>query len=461
MLGIELEPSLLSLAHDMFTRLKLAPERFRICTDTAPDSILSTAMELGKFRRIKEVRLSGGKELHPKDYDSLVEAISINNRLAWRNRMTLVRLGRLWVKNVITNLATLPWEQVAPPMALPGPIMLCGAGPSLNNVLPWIKEHFMYMTIIAVDTAAGTLAQAGIRPDQVVCLEAQAHNLPDFVPLTGIELSLVADISAHPASFRIVQGQKNLVSSQWLNTRFLDRLASAGLPIQSVPPLGSVGVLAARLAVQQRQVIFLAGLDFAFQRAITHCKGSPSDLNERRLETRLYKHGRNWALSFGQDVVATSSGSLGNAILSMYASCAGIELKGAEVYDLRGGFGLPLPATAISLEQASKMLAGQNDSSDTTLFKNATSNGYTELYRGKALAFLENELRLARELSHSLRRAGGESLAGIIKDCDYMYAHFPDPERVETLEIDALKRLALESGYWQARLQTALAFMNS
>ena len=193
---------------------------------------------------------------------------------------------------------------------------------------------------MAVDTAAGALVQAGIHPDLVVCLEAQAHNLPDFTPLTGLEPTLVADISAHPASFRLVKGPKILVSSQWMKSRFLERLSSTGLPIQAVPPLGSVGVLAARLAVQYGQPIFLAGLDFSFQRAVTHCKGSPSDLAERRLETRLYKQNGNWALSCGQGVFPTADGNLGTAILSMYASCASIELKGATVYDLRGGFGL-------------------------------------------------------------------------------------------------------------------------
>jgi hypothetical protein len=469
-LGIELDASLLAIAKDMVAKLELDPSRFRLCNSTVPGTILAEAAETGKFRRIKEVRLSGGRDLHPREYDRLVETITINNRLAWRNHMTLVKLGRLWVKNVITNLATLPWEQLGPPRIVQKPIMLCGAGPSLNQTLPWIKRNSRHLTIMAVDTAAGALVQAGIEPDWVVCLEAQAHNLPDFTPLTGLEPTLVADISAHPASFRLVKGQKILVSSHWTNSRFLERLSSAGLPIQGVPPLGSVGVLATRLAVQQGQPVFLAGLDFSFQRALTHCKGSPSDLAERRLETRLYKQNRNWALSCSQNVFPTLDGNLGTAILSMYASCAAIELDGAIVYDLRDGFGLPLPATAISLDQAEEFLISRPIPAEQAgNYKPAQDMGReTEqdvaqvkgqgavFYRAAATAFLENELALARNLALCLRSGSYDQLGRLIQDCDYMYAHFPDPQRVEALEIDALKRLALEAIYWQTRLQTAL-----
>jgi len=458
--GLELEASLLSIAKESFAKLELEPARFRLCSSTTPATILTEASELGKFRRVKEVRLCGGRDLHPREFDSLIDTISLNNRLVWRNRMTLVRLGRLWVKNVITNLATLPWDQVELSKASQKPIMLCGAGPSLNQALPWIKKQARHLTIMAVDTAAGALVQAGIHPDRVVCLEAQAHNLPDFTPLSSLELTLVADISAHPASFRVVRGPKNLVSSKWMDSRFLDRLSNAGLPLHLVPPLGSVGVLAARLAVQQGQILFLAGLDFSFQRAITHCKGSPVDLAERRRETRLYKHKGNWDLSFGQGVTAGSGGSLGNAILSMYASCAGMELQGARVYDLRAGFGLPLPATAISLEQADDLLASSFVSPGPIESAQGSScaafNKGAAFYREAAAAFLEKELVLAKELAHRLRSSGGKPLGRMIRDCDYMYAHFPDPQRVEAMEIDALRRLALEAGYWQNRLQLAL-----
>jgi hypothetical protein len=484
-LCVELEASLLPIAMKAFTGLNLDPSRFRLVDTSLPEAILSEASRFGKFRRVKELRLSGGKDLHALEYDALVKAITVNNRLAWRNQMTLVRLGRLWVKNVISNLANLPWEQVVPSIPSRKPVMLCGAGPSLDTVLPWLKVHASWLTIISVDTAAGALVQAGIFPDQVVCLEAQAHNLPDFTPLSGLEPTLVADISAHPATFRIIGGSKNLVSSQWMDSGFLDRLANAGLPIQNVPPLGSVGVLAARLAVQHGQMIFVAGLDFSFVPGRTHCTGSPSNLAEHQRETRLYKQARNWALSYSPGVVPLNGGSLGNSLLSMYATCAGVELRGATVFDLRGGFGLPLPARRISLEQAGQLLTTKPEGppdmcgggkSERSTSSNAgipsasrsgshqdTAQGFSRgaLYRSAAKAFLENELELAEALSRSLRAGDKCVITGLVKDCSYMYAHFPDPQRVEAMEMDALKRLALESEYWQTRLQTALSTMES
>jgi hypothetical protein len=255
-----------------------------------------------------------------------------------------------------------------------------------------------------------------------------------------------------------------------MESRFLHRLSRAGLPVQTVPPLGSVGVLAARLAVQQEQPIFLAGLDFMFRRGITHCKGSPSDLVERQMETRLYKQGRNWSLSFAEGVVPATGGGLGNAILSMYADSAEIELKNAAVYDLRGGFGLPLPATAVTPDQAQELLAASQfyrDKSDgITSFlamdsKTMQNTEKNRTLRAAAVAFLEHELALARNLADRLRTSSKDRLGDLVLDCDYMYAHFPDPQRVEALESDALNRLALEAGYWQHRLQTALSLPGS
>jgi hypothetical protein len=463
LLCVELDLPLLAIAREAFASLDLDPARFRLAHTTLPEAILAHASGLGKFRRVKELRLSGGKDLHPADYDALLEAITVNNRLAWRNQMTLVRLGRLWVRNVISNLANLPWEQVFPSIPARKPVMLCGAGPSLDRVLPWLKKHAPQMTIICVDTAAGALAQNGILPDQVVCLEAQAHNLPDFTPLAGMEPTLVGDISAHPATYRIIRGPKNLVSSQWMDSGFLDRLAGSGLPIQKVPPLGSVGVLAARLAVQQGQMIFVSGLDFSFVPGLTHCTGSPSNLAEHHRETRLYKQNLNWALSYGPGVVPLPGGNLGNSLLSMYASCAGVELRGAVVFDLRDGFGLPLPARRISLEQAGELLATRPEVVPGTHScdqqEAAQTPSQAALYRNASKAFLENELQLAKALSSSLRAGDKSRSTELIRKCNYMYGHFPDPERVEAMEIDALKRLALESEYWQARLQTALSIM--
>ena len=474
--GVELEPSLLSYAQIYFSKLELDPKRFRLGSSTTPEIILTEAAILGNFRRVRELRLSGGRELNPSGYEHLIETITINNRIAWRNRMTLVRLGRLWVKNVITNLATLPWEHVVPEVTATRPIVLCGAGPSLNNALGWIKKHARQLTIIAVDTAAGTLVQAGITPDQLVCLEAQAHNLPDFTPLARLRLNLVADITAHPASFRIMNGPKKLVLSQWMTSRFLDRLLASGLPFTPVPPLGSVGVLAARMAVRQRQVLFVTGLDFSFVQGMTHCIGSPSDLAERLLETRLYKQNKNWDLSYAPGVNPTAKGELSNAILSMYATSAGVELQNASVFDIRAGFGQPLPAPAITFKQADDLLSSLSQETsqntpadelvsivayhqDTRKDQAQAVTGMTMQgaeYRNAAKIFMEKELRLAKNLAGCLRAGDIPLNIESIRDCDYMYAHFPDPERVEALELDALKRLAAEAGYWQTRLQAAL-----
>ena len=59
------------------------------------------------------------------------------------------------------------------PQVLPAdhPVVLVASGPSLDDQLPWLREHQQQLTIVAAGSALGSLLQAGIRPAAVVYLE--------------------------------------------------------------------------------------------------------------------------------------------------------------------------------------------------------------------------------------------------------------------------------------------------
>jgi len=407
-----------------------------------------------RFRRAIEVRVSGGRALHEAEYDRVLAAIDADIQIRFRNRLALVRMGRLWTKNIIANLGSMRWEALVPIGAGGKPIVVCGAGPSLDGALPVLDRHREGLFVLACDTASGALARAGIIPDAVVCLEGQVYNVEDFLPLEGRPAALVADLTAHPASFRALPGSLSLTLSEYTDSAFLKRLAASGLPLTLVPPLGSVGVLAIRIARLLGGPVLVAGLDFAFNQGRTHCSGSPADLRARRTESRTEKRSAAWASSFRDGCTRRQDGSLTDPALAMYAALAAGELRGLDAWDLRGGFGAGLPLRATTPRDMALLAEGKSVRGEAGQLG---SHMDPEHCRELARNFLAVELERAENVAAALRTGTTpERLKALLADADFLYFHFPDPERVLELEDDALRRVAAEAAYWRGRLADAL-----
>lgn len=442
---------------------------------------LETGNRPRRFRRVVEVRLSAGWALHEASYRQVLSAISDDIALRFRNRLSLVRMGRLWAKNVIANLGAIDWEKVAPLPGAEKPVLVCGAGPSLDAAIPLMARHRSDIYILACDTAAGALAARGLLPDAIVCLEGQVINVADFLPLSGQPVRLVADLSAHPSSFRLANTESlTLTLSEWTESAFIQRLARAGLPLLPVPPLGSVGVLAIHLAGLFGLPVALAGLDFSFMQGKTHCDGSPADVRARMRETRTEKRGAAWDSSFREACTRLRDGSITDPALSMYAALAATELRPIDGYELRSGLGLPLPlkplpeqglfalaiapttasatapATSSAAGQAGAGMAGGKQRLSGERRAIGAGRVDAETCRRRAAAFLEGELERVEALATALRDGGDRvEIQQLLAEADFLYAHFPDPDRVLALENDALRRVAAEAAYWRGRLEAA------
>lgn len=416
-------------------------------------SALEASMHPARFRRVVEVRLSGGRALAADVYDAAIAALDADIAIRYRNKLAMVRMGRLWTRNVIANLASMRWSEVSPLPRDARPVVVCGAGPSLDDALPLLRTYRQGLNIIAVDTAAGALVRAGILPDMVLCLEAQIYNVADFLTTTRMRTRLVADLSAHPSSFRATDGPLTLLSSQWTQSAFLTRLHAAGLPITPVPPLGSVGVLALHVAKSSGSLIIITGLDFAFPPGRTHCAGSPADLAARRRESRTARNAAAWEASYRDHVRRLGNGGLVDPPLAMYAALAASELAGVQAYDMRGGYGAALPALALDESGLRRLIKD----AAISIHQEPTTSVDPGLYRGRALEFLHAELERAIDVATALRSGcTAEELKAKLAASDFLYAHFPDPERVLALEHDALLRVAAEAAYWSGRLEAAV-----
>ncbi len=477
LLCVEGDPLLARLARENMPSELRADPRVAFIEATAPGAALEAAIqaarELGAFRACSLRALSGGEALHSGLYRRLAQALSTEFAGQWRNRAALMVLGHRWARNIFDNLASLP--QIAP-QSMPrfgGAAIVCGAGPSLEAALPLIAELREKLGVLACDTALGTLLAYGIEPDLVVCLEGQAHNLADFTCLGSRSTNLAADLSSHPASFRVVRGPKFLTLARITRSPFLARaeaaLVAAGIPFYPLPPLGSVGVHAAHLARNLAAGPILAsGLDFSFEPGKTHARGCPSLLAEERRLSRLRRWPSQYAASFRDRTAKLEEGGqagagspcLSDPILMSYAAilAEGFPSLGSgaepELYDLRTR-GPSIGGTRIGLAQASSMLREAPGQSRAALpvATTAPSEGARD---GASLRdFFAGEERRLETLRLSMR--GDRPLerhefARLLGECDYLSWGFPDQDRGRELAQDFLNRLLPHVEFWSSRL---------
>ena len=411
--------------------------------------------DLGRFRRCVEISLSFGRKLHGEAYDALLRFVEAEIARYWRNRMTMIHMGRLWTRNIVRNLARLGDVDLRSPQPWDAPVVVCGAGPSLDLACPWLIRERSRVRVLACDTAVGALAARGLAPDAVVCLEGQIHNLKDFLPSGGAEVPLFADITSHPSSFRAVRGPKILTITRFEELMFLDRLEALPLPALRLPPLGSVGVLALRLSRALTDgPVFLAGLDFSYPPGRTHARGATAIRTEELRQSRLYRANAQWRATFAPGTKTTANGERTDSVLSSYAALLCRETADdSRVLDIRAS-GLDLGLRRISLGGASDFLDQAVGKRTLPPFRIGPAQDGAAL-SAVAASFLEGERARVLRLLEVLRSAP-EELSAVVAECDWIYSWFPDEHRVGKLPGDVRNRLLAEALDWERRFGEAL-----
>jgi hypothetical protein len=460
LLCVEAEPDLAALARERMPPSLAGDSRLAFIEASTPGEALDAARELGSFRACSLCALSGGFSLDKRRYEEMAAALQSEFEADWRNRAALMILGPRWARNILDNLAGLPSMGLEPLPSFPGPVLVCGAGASLEEALPLARSRRDRIGIVACDTALGTLRAAGLEPDLAVCLEGQAHNLADFTCLGSMRVRLAADLSSHPATFRAVAGRKHLTLARITRSPFLDRveavLKDAKVPFLGLPPLGSVGVHAACIArVLGRGPVLAAGLDFSFLPGKTHARGCPSLFAEERALARLRRWPGQLAASYRDRNLRLEGGLLTDPILLSYAAVLAESCPG--LLDLRA-FGPSIGGRRISLAQAEALIDQAKPQESAA--SGAGGEGSAAIPSWEKLdAFLRAELarlealRLSMHGTHLLE--AGEFRA-LVLGSDYLWWGFPDQDRVRDLPQDFLNRLVPQVEYWSARLSALL-----
>ncbi|MGL4562892.1 MAG: motility associated factor glycosyltransferase family protein [Brevinema sp.] len=204
-----------------------------------------------------------------------------------------------WHKHILINIqhAHVTFD----PIFKDQEVIICSAGPSLRESLPYIKKLSTKLIILAVDTALKTLLEADIIPDYVFSVDAKIHNIGDFCGIsedTFSQITLLADITVSPQISSLAWKQVLYTSTVQPHTTdrglimkriiLLDCLKDIGICFPELQTGGSVANTAFHATIfYQAKKILLVGQDLAYTNHRGHATGSPYDQEYRLTSNRL------------------------------------------------------------------------------------------------------------------------------------------------------------------------------
>ncbi|MBR6216298.1 MAG: motility associated factor glycosyltransferase family protein [Spirochaetaceae bacterium] len=220
---------------------------------------------------------------------NLENLIERNRQKKEINDRTLEKFSMLWLKNMCRNLDIAGGlDGVARYFGAFAGMDACviAAGPSLDDVLPYIKEIQKRTLIVCVDTALRACLNAGVQPDFIVIVDPQYWNIRHLDGLAAPESRIITELAVYPPVFRFPCKEKLLCSSIYPLGKYIEKQVK---PRGELGAGGSVVTTAWDFARQCGcKRIFMAGLDLGFPERKTHFKGSTFEERSHRLSERLH-----------------------------------------------------------------------------------------------------------------------------------------------------------------------------
>lgn len=195
------------------------------------------------------------------------------------------RFAAPYLLNTLRNVPSLATEADAG--ALTGlyaglPVVIAGAGPSLNRNIEALAPYRDRVVLVAADTALRPLLAAGVEPDFVVAVDPSVANARHLADLpVGLRTALVAEASVQRATIEAFAGRCFLFRVArhhpwpWLHP--------SGLDIGVLAAWGSVLVTAFDLGVKLGgDPLITIGADLAFTAGQPYCRGTVYEEDWRR-----------------------------------------------------------------------------------------------------------------------------------------------------------------------------------
>ncbi len=461
-IAVEIDPALFSLCKE---REKCIPDDSRLLfTGDDVQKILKFITDSGlwRYRRVELITLSGGYALHKKEYVRLMNILTATIKEYWQNRMTMIHLGPLWIKNIFSNIKMLTSRTESQicwnfkHFTGSRPLLVVGAGESIEYSIPEIKKNRQNILILAVDTAVTILNFHGIEPDFIVAVDAQIYNLYDILGFKKKNTPLFFDLTCYPELVRNFTGKLFPFLSSFTTSSLIKRMRKEFPDLKIFPALGSVGVIALYIANQFTSgPVLFTGLDFSYTVGKSHANGSPVHLRELFTAGRFAPPGKIAPFFQRPYIIITDKNgrkTYTNSILLSYAALLrDYFADNPQVYDI-GKTGILL--TQNRNKEIREILDTIHAEKKGSMFLSHAVPSHilnTFLYREKArLDHLYSKIYLWL----SEKKGDPKEILSLLKDADYLYLHFPDQSPEPKMKSEYLKRILVSITHYLSVLTT-------
>ncbi len=398
------------------------------------------------FKRVILLEASSEVNQHRDFYTNVARFTQNSISQFWKNRMTLVRLGKLFSKNTLRNASRLKNAFELQKGCIAKPILIVGAGTSLEDAIPFIKEHNDSFFVLSIAAAVQSLVSSDIKIDAIVTLEGQYATDKAYVGLDDRTIPLFADIASRPNAQKCFDTVSFFIS-EYTKSPLLERIKKTFPNIPVFPPLGSVGITATELALYLRKdtdiPVFFAGLDFSFPVGKTHAKESPHIKESLHSCNRLSPIG-NVAMSFRHGAFLFKNQPIklvSDSGLKVYADLFNERYKNEKSLYSLSSYGLVYDGFYCDEQKAISILSMFDHVDLPSDFLVVSEDSLT------VEAFYEDEkerLEAIKSMLTGTAELNEAALLKLLKDCSYLYDHFPDGHKGANLRQDFLNRVRSE-----------------
>ncbi len=427
--------------------------------------------KIATFKRVLPLDFSGGAKLNSDFYKETTSLLDESISQFWKNRTTLIKLGRLYAGNFFKNLSDIAQDKKSfssinlfAEESRNKHILILGTGLSLDELLPALKKEIQgsnireKLFIISVDASLPVVKKYGITPDLVVGVEGQFAIEKAYIGFNNSKIPFAADLLSRPSIKRILKGKTCFFLSKYTPEYFFDDFLNLAkqLNIPAIEPLGSVGLVAVELALiirEKCQKIFCCGTDFSFLPGKTHCNGAPvhtanlSSCNKLSSTEQFASSfsGSNFYISGKSSRRNPNAKELSSKNLYNYGLL--FEKRYSSVnnlYDL-SKFGVETGLPQISHEDFFETVKSQTAQihADNETSKRTETVSPCEI--AKIREFLTSHHSMLSEIKDILTgNKTATNLEILLNKCGYLYLHFPDGENGPKLTSDFLKRVRAE-----------------
>ncbi|UTY30523.1 6-hydroxymethylpterin diphosphokinase MptE-like protein [Treponema putidum] len=488
-LGLEADEELLNLSKSEIDKNILEYPKFLYAGTDSITILLNRLDDFikgKKIRRVIRIDFSGGAAFNQTFYSQAFDFISQYISQIWINRLTLIQFGRNYARNFFKNYYSI-LRSISKTSdktsalninsrfgsliekSINRPIIVIGAGPSLDSSIEFIKENRNRLFVLAVDAVFAGLYPE-IRPDAVVLLESQYWIQKAFIGIADSGIPVIADLTANPSLIVKLNGNKAFFFTDYsaqdsLASSFFYALKEKNILPLRLEAMGSVGLAA--LALAERLAfdglpIFHTGLDFSWGQGFSHSKLSYqvknvfSDISkikslytgESLFPNKLsFEKGKNGSLAF----TSPNLKNYGELYKNLFASKENF-------FDI-GQSGLELNSKKISFDTAKKIIDDFYSCYEASCFINKNNDkknfiSYDYADKEKAIKdFLISEkeklLRLKSIFTGKINSSDAE-IKTLLLSMPYLYLHFPDYNSLSETLLDKhfLSRVRIEIEYF-------------